>query len=102
MAGTDLLILLDVSIQICAWILMLVAGLSHWLILMSLNFSVYAMADTKDAAYTAAIYTFTCEFSMCIGVALEEMAFQDDLGTALVICICPRRFPTMQKVSLLA
>lgn len=79
-AGTGLLILLDVDIHVYAWVLVfVVVGLGHGLILMSLNFSVQAMADTRDVAYAAAMYTFTRTFGMCIGVALGGTVFQNEL-----------------------
>ncbi len=79
-AGTGLLILLDVDIRVYAWVLIfIVVGLGHGLILMSLNFSVQAMADTRDVAYAAAMYTFTRTFGMCIGVAVGGTVFQNEL-----------------------
>ena len=79
-AGTGLLILLDVDTRVYAWVLIfIVVGLGHGLILMSLNFSVQAMADTRDVAYAAAMYTFTRTFGMCIGVAVGGTVFQNEL-----------------------
>lgn len=79
-AGTGLLILLDVDIRVYAWVLVfIVVGLGHGLILMSLNFSVQAMADTQNVAYAAAMYTFTRTFGMCIGVAVGGAVFQNEL-----------------------
>lgn len=79
-AGTGLLILLDVNIQVYAWVLVfVVVGLGHGLILMSLNFGVQAMADTRDVAYAAAMYMFTRTFGMCIGVVLGGTVFQNEM-----------------------
>lgn len=78
--GTGLLILMNVDIRIYAWILIfVVVGLGHGLILMSLNFSVQAMADTHNVAYAAAMYTFTRTFGMCLGVAVGGAVFQNEL-----------------------
>lgn len=79
-AGTGLLILLDVHTRTYAWILIfIVVGLGHGFILMSLNFSVQAMSDTHNVAYAAAMYTFMRTFGMCIGVAAGGAVFQNQL-----------------------
>ncbi|KAL8721430.1 MAG: hypothetical protein Q9225_001905 [Loekoesia sp. 1 TL-2023] len=77
--GTGLLILLDTNIKTYAWVLIfVVVGLGHGLILMSYNFSVQAMADTRNVAYAAGMYTFTRTFGMCIGVAVGGTVFQNE------------------------
>lgn len=79
-AGTGLLILLDVHTRTYAWVLIfIVVGLGHGFILMSLNFSIQAMADTQNVAYAAAMYTFMRTFGMCIGVAAGGAVFQNQL-----------------------
>ena len=79
-AGTGLLILLDVHTRTYAWVLIfIVVGLGHGFILMSLNFSIQAMSDTHNVAYAAAMYTFTRTFGMCIGVAIGGAVFQNQL-----------------------
>ncbi len=79
-AGSGLLILLDVHTRSYAWALIfVVVGLGHGFILMSLGFSVQAMADTHNVAYAAAMYTFTRTFGMCIGVAAGGAVFQNQL-----------------------
>ncbi|MCJ1403034.1 hypothetical protein MMC11_006256 [Xylographa trunciseda] len=84
LVGTGLLILLDVSIQTYAWVLIfVVVGFGHGLILMSLNFSIQAMADTQNVAYAAAMYTFSRTLGMCIGVAVGGAVFQNQLQTHL-------------------
>lgn len=83
-ASTGLLMLLDVDIRVYAWVLIfLVVGLGHGLILMSLNFSVQAMADTQNVAYAATMYTFMRTFGMCIGVAIGGAVFQNGLKKQL-------------------
>lgn len=83
-AGTALLILLGVDTRVYTWVLVfIVVGLGHGLILMSLNFSVQAMADTQNVAYAAAMYTFTRTFGMCIGVAIGGTVFQNELRKQL-------------------
>lgn len=84
-AGTGMLVLLDVHIRTYAWILIfVVVGLGHGLILMSLNFSIQAMSDSHNVAYAAAMYTFTRTFGMCIGVAIGGAVFQNQLKKHLV------------------
>ena len=82
--STGLLILLGTDTQTYAWVLIfLVVGLGRGLVLMSLNFSIQAMADVKDVAYAAAMYTFQRTFGMCIGVAVGGAVFQNQLRTHL-------------------
>ncbi|KAL9042005.1 MAG: hypothetical protein Q9180_000901 [Flavoplaca navasiana] len=82
--GTGLLILLSVDTRVFTWVVIfLVVGLGHGLILMSLNFSVQAMAHTQNVAYAAAMYTFTRTFGMCIGVAVGGTVFQNELKKQL-------------------
>ena len=82
--GTGFLILLDVNIAVHAWVLIfVVVGVGHGLILMSLNFSVQAMASTRNVAYAAAMYTFTRTFGMCLGVAVGGAVFQNELKKRL-------------------
>ncbi|KAL8889534.1 MAG: hypothetical protein Q9215_003188 [Flavoplaca cf. flavocitrina] len=82
--GTGLLILLGVDTRVFTWVVIfLVVGLGHGLILMSLNFSVQAMADTQNVAYAAAMYTFTRTFGMCVGVAAGGTVFQNELKKQL-------------------
>ena len=79
-AATGLLILLDNNIRVYAWVLIfIVVGFGHGLILMSLNFSVQAMADTRNVAYAVAMYAFARTFGMCIGVAVGGAVFQNEL-----------------------
>lgn len=79
-AGTGLLILLDVQTQTHVWVLIfVVVGLGHGFILMSLNFSIQAMSDTRNVAYAVAMYTFTRTFGMCIGVAAGGTVFQNQV-----------------------
>ncbi|CAD6594282.1 MAG: hypothetical protein ASARMPREDX12_008559 [Alectoria sarmentosa] len=79
-AGTGLLILLDVHTRTYAWVLIfVVVGLDHGFILMSLNFSIQAMTETHNVAYAAAMYTLTRTFEMCIGVAADGAMFQNQL-----------------------
>ena len=76
--GAGLLILLDADIKTYAWVLiLLLVGLGHGLILMSLNLGIQAMAETWNAAYAVAMYAFTRTFGMCIGVAVGEAVFQN-------------------------
>lgn len=82
--GTGLLILLDVHIRVYAWVLIFVVdGVGHGLLLMSLNFSVQAMASTANAAYAAAMYTFLRTFRMCLRVAVGGVVFQNELKKSL-------------------
>ena len=82
--GTGLLILLDTNIRTYAWVMIfVVVGLGHGLVLMSLNFSVQAMAETQNVAYAAGMYTFARTFGMCIGVAIGGVVFQNELKNHL-------------------
>ena len=79
-AGTGLLILLDTDTQTHAWILIFViAGIGHGFVLMSYNVCVQAMADTRNVAYAAGMYTFIRTLGMCIGVAVGGTVFQNQL-----------------------
>ncbi|KAI9784712.1 MAG: hypothetical protein M1835_003515 [Candelina submexicana] len=79
-AGTGLLILLGINTRVYTWVLVfIVVGLGHGLILMSLNFSIQAMADTQNVAHAAAMYTFIRTFGMCIGVAIGGTVLQNEL-----------------------
>ena len=50
---------------------------------MSLNFAVQAMAETKNVAYAAAMYTFARTFGMAIGVAIGGAIFQNEFRRRL-------------------
>ena len=77
-AGSGLLILLDVDVRVYVWVLVfIVVGVGHGLILIALNFSAQALADTQNVGYAAAMYTFTRTFGMCIGVAVGGAIFQN-------------------------
>lgn len=82
--GTGLLIMLDATTKPYAWVLIfVVVGLGHGMVLMSLNFSVQASAETRNVAYAAAMYTFTRTFGMCIGVAIGGAVFQNQMKRKL-------------------
>lgn len=82
--SSGLLILLNGEIRVYAWVLVLiVAGLGHGLVLMSLNVAVQAMADTHNVAYAVTMYTFMRTFGMCIGVAVGGAVFQNGLKKRL-------------------
>ncbi|KAI4114346.1 MAG: hypothetical protein LQ345_004852 [Seirophora villosa] len=92
LVGTGLLILLDVDTQVYTWVLVFVVmGLGHGLILISLNFSVQAMADSQNAAYAAAMYTCIRSIGMCFGVAVGGTVFQNELGEHLEDLQLPTR-----------
>ncbi|KAL9632685.1 MAG: hypothetical protein Q9204_003689, partial [Flavoplaca sp. TL-2023a] len=81
---TGFLILLGVNTGVFTWVGMFLAvGLGHGLILMSLNFSVQAMAYTQNMAYAAAMYTFTRSFGRCVWVAAGGIVFQNELKKQL-------------------
>ncbi|KAL8980962.1 MAG: hypothetical protein Q9205_004113 [Flavoplaca limonia] len=83
-SGTGLLILLGVDTGVFTWVgIFLVVGLGHGLILMSLNFSGQAMADTQNMAYAAAMYVFTRMFGRCVEVAVGGTVFQNELKKQL-------------------
>lgn len=83
--GTGLLILLDINTRVYAWVLIFVVlGIGNGLILLYLNFGIQAMADTRNVAYAAAMYTFVRTFGMCLGVAVGGAVFQNELEKHLV------------------
>ncbi|KAB2570574.1 Efflux pump FUS6 [Lasiodiplodia theobromae] len=83
-AGTGTLILLDPDIPTYGWVLIFIlVGIGHGLILMSLNFAIQAMAETRNVAYAAAMYTFFRTFGMSIGVAIGGAVFQNMLQVHL-------------------
>lgn len=89
-AGTGTLILLDADIPTYGWVLIFIlVGIGHGLILMSLNFAIQAMAETRNVAYAAAMYTFFRTFGMSIGVAIGGAVFQNMLQVHLADCGLP-------------
>ena len=98
LVATALLILLSTSTPTYGWALLFVpVGLGHGLVLMSLNFCVQALADTKDVAYAAAMYTFLRTFGMCVGVAVGGTVFQNRLLHHLVAS--PMHLPNPESVA---
>jgi Major Facilitator Superfamily len=82
--ATGLLILLDQKIKTASWVILFIfVGLGHGLVLMSLNFCIQALADSRDVGYAAAMYTFLRTFGMCIGVAIGGTVFQNRLASHL-------------------
>jgi MFS family permease len=76
--STGLLILLDAKTHTAAWVIIfLVVGLGHGLVLMSLNFCTQALADSRDNAHAAGMYTFFRTIGMCIGVSIGGTVFQN-------------------------
>ena len=76
--ATGLLVLLKAELKTYAWVLIFVLiGIGHGFILMSLNFSIQAMADVKDVGYATAMYSFQRNLGMCIGVAVGGAVFQN-------------------------
>lgn len=83
--STALLIILSDSTPTYGWILLfLTIGPSHGLVLTSLNFALQALADERDGAYAAAMYTFMRTFGMCLGVAIGGVVIQNRLLVHLV------------------
>jgi hypothetical protein len=57
--ANGLLILLNTDIKNYAWILILItAGIGYGLLLMSLNYCIQVMADSKDVSHAAVMFTF--------------------------------------------
>jgi MFS family permease len=78
--STALLIILSDSTPTYGWVLLfLVIGPSHGLVLTSLNFALQALAQERDSAYAAAMYTFMRTFGMCLGVAIGGVVVQNRL-----------------------
>ena len=82
--ATGLLTLLDTKLKSGIWVLLFILlGLGHGLVLMSLNFCIQALADSRDVGYAAAMYTFFRTFGMGIGVAIGGTVFQNRMATHL-------------------
>lgn len=78
--STGLLILLDIETKVYAWVLIFLSvGMGHGCIIVSSSMCVQALADAKDSAQAAAMYTFLRSFGMCLGVAVSSTVMQNRL-----------------------
>jgi MFS family permease len=78
--STALLIILSDTTPTYGWVLLFfIIGPSHGLVLTSLNFALQALAQERDSAYAAAMYTFMRTFGMCLGVAIGGVVVQNRL-----------------------
>lgn len=79
-ASSAVMIALDASTPTYGWVLLFVpVGLGHGLVLISLNFSIQALAKERDGAYAAGMYTFARTFGMCLGVAVGGTVLHNTL-----------------------
>lgn len=85
-SSTGLLILLDIDIKTYAWVLIFFSvGMGHGCVIVSSSMCVQALADAKDSAQAAAMYTFLRSFGMCLGVAVSSTVMQNRLRHHLQI-----------------
>lgn len=83
--STALLIILSQSTPTYGWVLLFFTiGPSHGLVITSLNFALQAIAQERDSAYAAAMYTFMRTFGMCLGVAIGGVVVQNRLLVHLI------------------
>jgi MFS family permease len=79
-ASTATMITLDASTPTYGWVLLFIPlGIGHGLVLISLNFSIQALAKERDGAYAAGMYTFARTFGMCLGVAVAGTLLHNTL-----------------------
>ena len=82
--GTGLLILLSKNTPTVSWIfIFLASGFGQGLLLSSLNFTIQAIAPSRDVAYAAAMYAFLRTVGMSLGVAIGGTVFQNVLAQKL-------------------
>jgi MFS family permease len=79
-SSTAIMIALDASTPTYGWVLLFVPlGVGHGLLLISLNFSIQALAKERDGAYAAGMYTFARTFGMCLGVSIGGTVLHNTL-----------------------
>ncbi|KAJ5460768.1 major facilitator superfamily-domain-containing protein [Penicillium daleae] len=84
--STGLLILLDSDTKTYAWALIFLSvGMGHGCIIVSSSMCVQALAEAKDSAQAASMYTFLRSFGMCLGVAVGSTVTQNRLHHQLQI-----------------
>ncbi|KJZ75497.1 hypothetical protein HIM_05193 [Hirsutella minnesotensis 3608] len=82
--SSGLLILLGTGTQVGAWVMILiVVGLGHGLVLISLNICTQALVHTSHVVHAVVMYTFARTAGMCIGVSVGGALFQSTLGSQL-------------------
>jgi hypothetical protein len=62
---------------------LVVLGISHGLLLSSVNFAVQAIAETRDVAYAAAMSAFMRTIGLCVGVTVRGTGFRTLLSCYL-------------------
>ncbi|KNG90598.1 hypothetical protein ANOM_001292 [Aspergillus nomiae NRRL 13137] len=84
--STGLLILLDNDTKTYAWVLIFLSvGLGHGCIIVSSSICVQALAEARDSAQAASMYTFLRSCGMCLGVAVGTSVVQNQLRHQLQI-----------------
>jgi MFS family permease len=79
-SSTAIMIALDASTPTYGWVLLFIpVGVGHGLLLISLNFSIQALAKERDGAYAAGMYTFARTFGMCLGVSIGGTVLHNTL-----------------------
>ncbi|KAL9110534.1 MAG: hypothetical protein Q9227_004892 [Pyrenula ochraceoflavens] len=82
--ANGVIIMWGASTNTATWVIqMIIVGIAQGIVLNGLNFSTQATAETKDVAYSAAMYTFTRSLGMSIGVAIGGTVWQNLMSKKL-------------------
>lgn len=93
--GTGLLILLKSDTNPGTWApVLVVIGLGHGLLLSGMVICAQAIAQTRDVAYAAAMYSFARTFGFCLGVAIGGAVFTNQLPKRLAEAGLPSSIAT--------
>ncbi|KAI9764988.1 MAG: hypothetical protein M1840_007910 [Geoglossum simile] len=84
-AGMGLLVLLDVSTSIPAWIFLnLVSGTGTGILFSAMAYSIQASSPPTDQAFAVSLYSFFRAFGQSLGVAVGGVIFQNSMKTKLL------------------
>lgn len=93
--GTGLLILFNSHTKPSTWApIFVVIGIGHGLLLSGMVIGAQAIADTRDMAYAAAMYSFARTFGYCVGVAIGGTVFSNELPKKLAEAGLPSSIAT--------
>lgn len=83
--ASGLMITWDVGTSTAAWaVILIIQGVGQGLALNALNFATQAISRASDAAAAAALYAFSRQFGMALGVATGGAVFQNVMRHSLV------------------
>jgi hypothetical protein len=84
-AGTGLLVLLDVNTSVPAWIFLnLVPGTGTGILFAAMAYSVQASSPPADQAFAVSLYSFFRAFGQSLGVAVGGVIFQNSMKNKLL------------------